>query len=406
VNKNVLYLSYDGLTDPLGQSQILPYLCGLSKNGYSITIISFEKEERYKQERHIIEKICAVNNLSWSPLKYHKRPPVFSALYDLWYLRKKSRSLHREKKFQIVHCRSYITSLVGLWMKKTYHVKFIFDMRGFWADERVDGGLWNLKNPLYKIVYGFFKRKEKEFLQNANHIISLTENAKNEIISWGLNTSTISVIPTCADFKHFDPELIPTSEKETLRSKLSIKENDFVLLYLGSLGTWYMVREMLDFFSVLKKSKLDAKFLIVSPDQPNLEDYIYSSDVIVQKASRNQIPLFISISNASVFFIRPSFSKKASSATKMAELLAMEIPLITNRGWGDVEYLENLLPGITLVSEGYYVNAVSGLEKNVTKKGIRARAESYFSLAHGVVCYHSIYQNLLSVNNSSIPFIN
>ena len=28
----ILYLTYDGITDPLGQSQILPYLFGLSKN--------------------------------------------------------------------------------------------------------------------------------------------------------------------------------------------------------------------------------------------------------------------------------------------------------------------------------------------------------------------------------------
>ena len=28
--KKVVFLSYDGITDPLGQSQILPYLFGIS----------------------------------------------------------------------------------------------------------------------------------------------------------------------------------------------------------------------------------------------------------------------------------------------------------------------------------------------------------------------------------------
>ena len=42
MNKNVLYISYDGMTDPLGQSQVLPYLSGLSKEGYSFHLISFE----------------------------------------------------------------------------------------------------------------------------------------------------------------------------------------------------------------------------------------------------------------------------------------------------------------------------------------------------------------------------
>ena len=42
--KRVLYISYDGLTDPLGQSQILPYLQHLAKESYQFTILSFEKK--------------------------------------------------------------------------------------------------------------------------------------------------------------------------------------------------------------------------------------------------------------------------------------------------------------------------------------------------------------------------
>ena len=39
----ILYLTYDGLTDPLGQSQILPYLIKLSLDN-EIHIISAEKK--------------------------------------------------------------------------------------------------------------------------------------------------------------------------------------------------------------------------------------------------------------------------------------------------------------------------------------------------------------------------
>ena len=51
VNKKVLYITYDGLTDPLGQSQILPYLKGLAKHGYQFTILSFEKKDRFQKEK-------------------------------------------------------------------------------------------------------------------------------------------------------------------------------------------------------------------------------------------------------------------------------------------------------------------------------------------------------------------
>ena len=37
-----LYLSYDGLTDPLGQSQVLPYIMGLGDKGFRFAIITFK----------------------------------------------------------------------------------------------------------------------------------------------------------------------------------------------------------------------------------------------------------------------------------------------------------------------------------------------------------------------------
>ena len=43
MNKNILYISYDGITDPLGQSQILPYISELSRKGLKFHLISFEK---------------------------------------------------------------------------------------------------------------------------------------------------------------------------------------------------------------------------------------------------------------------------------------------------------------------------------------------------------------------------
>ena len=40
--KTVIFVSYDGLTDALGQSQVLPYVIGLSQKGYAMHVVSFE----------------------------------------------------------------------------------------------------------------------------------------------------------------------------------------------------------------------------------------------------------------------------------------------------------------------------------------------------------------------------
>ena len=43
--RRALFLSYDGMTDPLGPSQVLPYLVGLAARGHRITLISFAYDQ-------------------------------------------------------------------------------------------------------------------------------------------------------------------------------------------------------------------------------------------------------------------------------------------------------------------------------------------------------------------------
>ena len=79
----VLYISYDGMTDPLGQSQVLPYLVALTLKGYQFTILSFEKKERFKKEGKIIEDIVNKAGINWMPLEFTRRPPLLSKFYDV-----------------------------------------------------------------------------------------------------------------------------------------------------------------------------------------------------------------------------------------------------------------------------------------------------------------------------------
>lgn len=398
----VLYISYDGLTDPLGQSQVLPYLVELNKLGHSIDILSVEKKENFQKREHIIREIVQQADITWHFISYTKKPPVISTIYDVRRLKKKANDLYQKNQYNLVHCRSYIASLVGLYLKQKYPVKFIFDMRGFWADERVDGGLWNLRNPVFKSVYQYFKKKEKEFLRNADYTISLTHNAKEEIENWKLpNSSSIEVIPCCVDTNLFtSPERVPQTS-----------DTPFTISYLGSIGTWYMLEEMLQFFKRLLHSKPEAKFLFITTENPSfiLEGAqnlgIPSSHFIIQKAERKEVPVLLSQSDISIFFIKPLYSKKASSATKMGEILAMGIPMIANKNVGDHHFLfEKYTCGVSIDLKSElekdlqeYDKAIREIDHllKIPKETLREVALDYFSLEKGVKLYHSVYQCVL-----------
>src|SRR5829696_3081750 len=98
--QKVLYISYDGLTDPLGQSQILPYLTGLSKEGYEFTILSFEKKEKLKSEGDQIKKLTEEANIRWIPLLFTHKPPILAKMYDRYRMWHTALSLQRKHRFQ------------------------------------------------------------------------------------------------------------------------------------------------------------------------------------------------------------------------------------------------------------------------------------------------------------------
>ena len=401
----VLYLSYDGMCDPLGGSQVLPYLVGLARRGHRISLISFEKPERSKAERRQVEQLCEEAGIEWHALAYHKNPPVLSTLYDLRSMQRLAARLQRRAPFDVVHCRSYIPALAGLRLKRQSGMRFLFDMRGFWADERVEGGQWNLTNPLFRAVYNYFKRRERDFWREADAIVSLTEAAR-EIVEHANagrpGAPPISVIPCCVDFDAFPP--VSQQTRATARQKLGIPEMATVAAYLGSFGSWYMVDEMLDFFRVQLERDPDAIFLIISREPEHeivaaAERHGIGRDrLVVRSATRAEVPQFISAADYGLFFIMPVFSKKASSPTKMGELLALELPMVTNGGVGDVErILDETGAGVIVKAfdEASYREALDSLSQlSPDMDRWRTATRTWLDLEQGVDRYDAIYAAL------------
>ena len=401
-----LFISFDGLTDPLGQSQVLPYLCGLSQLGHQIHILSLEKPSKFAESENKIRQIIHANNLKWTPLVYNDAG-LKSKFKNVKKIRQAALSIVQNENIELVHCRSYLSALVGEYLKRNKQIKFLFDMRGFWADERIDGGIWQKNKPVHWLMYRYFKKKEKTFLKNADKIVSLTHHAKNEMISWSMGDKLkdkIHVIPCCVDLDFFDPAKV-IEEENDLKDKIGIPGDKKVLLYIGSLGTWYLLPEMIHFFTVLQNKTGDNwHFLIVTTDDKNLvwneinHRNLSRNFFTVVSAKREEVPAVISLADASVFFIKQAYSKIASSPTKLAELLAMNVPVITNSGIGDNDYLnEKFHYGVLLneFSETEYLNAIQFL-KNVNTLKLRPFAEEYFSLEKGILNYHHIYQELQS----------
>lgn len=387
------------MTDPLGQSQVLPYLAELSKKGYRFHLISFEKKERFEKHRKQIKAICAESGIEWHPQDY-TFGGVKQTLKQVRKMLRVSDYLFDRHQFEIIHCRSYISALAGMRLKKKYKVPFVFDMRGFWADERVDGKLWNLSNPLYKQIYRYFKKKERRFVQESDAIVSLTQAGKDEMRTWNYTDidSKTTVIPCCVNLSLFQRN----TEVNKLREQMKIAPETKVLGYVGSIGTWYMLSEMLDFYQVYRNKNEQTLFHFISGEEPETlrsaarSKGIPENEIRVQSVMHNEVPAYISTFDCSVFFILPSYSKKASSPTKQGELMAMGIPIVCNSGVGDTaQIIKDFNAGSVVdeFSDSAYSKAIDALSNYDMNKGIQG-AYDVFALEEGANRYAEIYARI------------
>lgn len=407
--KNVLFISYDGMTDPLGQSQVIPYLEGLTKQGYRFTILSCDKPQKYQAHKAEVEKMLEGLPIDWVSLPYHKNPPVLSSVYDFYKMKRKAVQLHASRKIDMVHTRPGVPQLVALYLKKKLGIKYLNDIRGFWADERVDGGMWNLKNPLYKMVYDFFRRKEDESVTIADYNTCLTYRGKEEILKWRTvpQPVKVDVVPCSVDLELFDPANIDIAFREQFKKESGINNGDFIISYLGSIGGWYLTNEMLKFCGMLLQKKPEAKFLFISNNKH--EDIIEAAKrfnvpgdkIIVKFAGRKQVPTLLSLSNYSLFFIKPCYSKLSSSPTKHGEIMAMGIPVITNSGVGDVkEIVEKyeagfVLDGFSEAEMGKTIGRVIDPATQFNGNKIREGATEFYNLDKTVATYTQVYKKIL-----------
>lgn len=391
------------MTDPLGQSQVIPYVEGLTKKGYKFTVLSYEKPDRYKAFGRKIKKQLEESDIKWKPMMYHKKFSVLATLYDLFRGFLFLLVFIPRKKIKLIHCRSYISSILGLIFKKLYGTKFIFDMRGFWADERIEGGIF--KN---RFLYKFFKWLEKQFLLNADATISLTVNAIEEMKTWPYMSEEASGkihhITTCSNTTFYNKTFNSRINKDFIDDKITF-------LYIGSIGPWHSYKEITGFVRYAYKNYPGSFFrMIINWGIEDFEKFVDEEKFdrnrfFIGSISHKEIPDALQDADIGFFFIPPVYAKKSSSPTKMGEMLAAGIPIITGHSIGDVDYLLEkhkigcIIKEFNPASFKTSIESVKYLIKE-NKKELMDRclyvANDYFSLENGIERYYLIYRNLLS----------
>ena len=401
----VLYITYDGLLDPLGSSQILPYVKGISKHQDEVVIMSFEKSERLLHGKDALLSDLRNYSITWKPLLFTKGLGLLGKLMDLSCMYLKACIITCKYNIRVVHTRGHPSAQVGLFVKRITKAKFIFDFRGLWVDERVDKGGWDLNHFFHRLQYKYYKRVERKLLFQSDHVVVLTNKVVDEVIKLGaIEQSRITVIPCCADYNHFP--LSTESHKIDARVSLGIPNDAFVLGYLGSIGRMYLLDRFFHLFKLAVNVRKDCYALLITRDTASLKQLMkshltpeLSSRVHIKSASRDEVPVLLPAIDVMISFILSTYARTGASPTKIAECFALGIPVIANSGVGDVKQVVDRLDGGWIVdpcSDTDLMEVVQNLDTICSKGGRRLRdaSRSMLGLEFATQCYQSIYDKL------------
>jgi len=379
--RRALYVSHTGLSEPLGRSQVLPYLRGLRSAGWDIEVVAFEPEGADLRDLDL-DGI----RYSWTRRSSSHALPVKLAEAAGAFGRLLVRALRARPR--VVHARSHLPGAVALALTRLLPgAKLLFDCRGLLADEYVDAGHWQNDSLEYRLV----KRAEKLLFAKANGVVTLTEKLRDWLRAEHLLGDRVqtAVIPCCVDLSHF-----AVDENARIESRRRLAAGDrFVLAYAGSLNSWYCEAQMAGLYAAIRRRR-PSRFAVLTRSNPDKllaalkDERVPMDEVSIEAVAPADMPRRLAGADGAVSFIQPCFSKMASSPTKIAEYLAVGLPVALNRGVGDVD---RLLPHAMTVDAG----AMSDDE-------LEAAAEKLLSLPRDVAAARSLARREFSVDEVGV----
>ncbi len=192
-----------------------------------------------------------------------------------------------------------------------------------------------------------------------------------------------------------------------MRRKLDVEERQ-VIAYVGSFGGWYLTDQMFDFFELAREQDPSTFILILTQREKekvieNLKSRGFTEqDFLVESVLPSEIPHYLCAADMAISFIGASFSKQASSPTKIAEYLASGLPIICNSGVGDLDELIETEKVGTIVKEfsrPAYLKALQAIHDLQNQKDLtnhcKAVAHCRFDLLKtGRERYQRLYENI------------
>lgn len=340
----LLYLTYWGALEPLGQALVIPPVKQLALRGFQIDLITFEKPQHWAddQARRRLKAELADAGISWQPRAYHQRPTIPATLFDLCQGLAAAAACARRAAPDLVIGRTYVGGLMGRAASLLLRRPFIFYNEGFWPDEQVEARVWGADSLSHRLASGVLNGLHR----SADGVVALSQRARNRIIMLRNSACPDSVIQVSSsvDLAAFPAGVLPPAREG--------------MVYIGSLGGRYQIEKMAAFvrasFSVMGEqpvtilSHSDHAMIARRLQAGGLEPHQYRLGFVRHEEMAAELGRY----RAGLFFLADGPGAHACSPTKIGEYWAAGLPVVSTNGVGDVDEIVRRERVGVLIGEG------------------------------------------------------
>lgn len=259
-----------------------------------------------------------------------------------------------------------LVGLAGWWLAFVQKIPFVFEVRDLWPESLAAVGVGNEDSLLHHVlgaIAGFL-------YQRADRIVVVTPAFREHLIErWRVPAEKIAVVENGVETNLFAP--LPNSASRALRQRLGA-EGNFLVSYIGTMGNAHGLETLLAAAAALQHQNPDVLFLLVGEgaEKDRIKTLAQSRGLtnvrFLDQQPREEVPAFISASDACLVLLKKTDVFKTVIPTKMLEFMSCARPVILGVDGQARQIMEEAGAGLVIEPENAtaLVRAIDQLAAN------------------------------------------
>lgn len=323
--KNILFISYWSLREPLTAAAIFPYLRILSerKDVNQITLLTLETTTEFLPPvdldiPKVTHKAIDLRIANWAILS--KADLVLRAINQIT-------KLVRTSKIDLIIAKASLAGAVAHIVSRRTGVPYNVESFEPHSQYMLQCGVWSRYDPRY-LFSRFFEARQ---LRCAEHLITVTWNQAADLESTGKAKNPIHVIPSITDLDTFH---FNQSDRERIRDQYNIPQTATVGIYVGKFGGLYYDEEAFGIFLKAYDHFKDLHIVVLSPSDPEITRSkamhagIDMTRFHATVAPHVKVPAYLSAADFAFSTVRPTPVGLYQCPVKNGEYWASGLPFI------------------------------------------------------------------------------